>query len=113
SRIRSLPLAVLILAKSKQFPAIEQDCYWPIIDQLDLHHSAKAAGCHLSDQRSGLLDKVLIKRLGSFRRRGINPRRPQTTPHVTIQSELRNNQHAAMNVCNRSIHAARFIVEDT
>src|SRR5204862_289567 len=59
-----------------------------------------------------LRDEIFIQRLGHFWRCRLDPGRTQAAPHISVKSELRNDQHAAINVFYRPIHLSGFVIKD-
>src|SRR5947207_14774098 len=113
ARFASEPLLTRgLLTRSEQLPAVQQHCYWSVIHRLDLHHSLKSSRRNFIDCRFRLTHEEFIEWFSDFRRRCVDPRRPQSSSHIAIQSELRNYQQGAADILDGQIHLSFGVVKD-
>ena len=82
----------------KRLPRIQQDRNRTLIHQLHLHHFLKAPGLAPQPRSAQSFDKEFVNRSCTIRRRCPIKRRTLPPPHISIQSELRNGQHAPARV---------------
>ena len=80
-----------------------------ILHQLDFHHFLKAPGLAANPGSANPADEELIQFPCFFRRRCGIERRTLSSPHIPIQGELRNRQHAAAHVGQSQIHLPRIV----
>jgi hypothetical protein len=60
-------------APSELLVAVEQNRYWAIVDQLNLHHSLKFSSRNFIDNGTRLPHKKIIERFGDLRRCRVDP----------------------------------------
>ena len=57
-------------------------------------------------------DHRLVERVGRLRRRGVDVGRPASAAAVAEQRELRDDEHAALDVGDGEVHLAGVVLED-
>lgn len=87
-------------------------CHRPFVDQFDAHHRPEAAGRRGHAAGTHGIDKRGIKRHGDGRRGGLDEAGPTALAAVAVQRELADNQHAAADLDDVTVHLAGFVLED-
>ena len=75
------------LHTSNRFLGVEQDRYRTIVDQLDFYMGLEDAGFNPYSQRTQASNKLFIKPVSAFGRRGLNIRRPGLVRPRTIRRD--------------------------
>src|SRR6202167_1872719 len=90
---------------------IEEYGHRAFIHQFHLHHFLEATGFAGQVCGSDALDKELIEPPSVFGRSGGIERWAPAAAHVSVQSELRNREHAASHVLHAAVHFSLLVFE--
>src|SRR4029077_10054915 len=97
----------------ERFIGVEEDGDWAFIDELHGHHSLKDSGGYGNAEGTQRGVELFVEGDGFFRRGSGNEAGAPLATRVAIESELRDDKSAALDLQERTIHFALGVFEDT
>src|SRR5579875_215867 len=91
---------------------IEPDRYRPVVGELHLHMCAEAPALRGNAKRTQRLHQRQHERLSVLWGSGSREARATPVPHISIESELRDDQRATRYIAQREIELAVGVAED-
>src|SRR5215467_3911872 len=89
--------------------AVDQNGHRAVVDQLDVHHGLEFACGNGELSRTQFSHDAFVELTGPIGRRRCVERGPPAFSNVAVESELRDDKHAAADVEYRSVHIATAI----
>src|SRR5260370_33017331 len=92
--------------------AVKPDRDRPLIPNLNSHRSTKNPTCDSKPIASKSILEELKETFCNYWRRGIGKTGTAASAHISIERELRDDQHFAANIEQRAVHLAFIVAKD-
>ena len=96
----------------KRFAAIEQDRYWAIVNQCDLHVGLEHPLPYLDTGGYQVLAVILVEMIGLGWWRGGDETRTSAAAYISQQCELADYQHCPLAVEYTAVHQSGVVGKD-
>jgi len=97
---------------SKYLCRIEQDCHWPAIYQLYIHHGLEDAFLAPEAGGTNLFAEIVIEPFGLLGSGCLVEGRPFAAANISIERELRDGEDGATHLGYGQVHLSIGILED-
>src|SRR5215469_11422760 len=98
---------------TSQILAIEPNCDWPLIPNLNGHISTKYPTCDSKPIASKGFLEARKEGFCDYWRSSIRKTGASTFARIGIERELRDNQNFSIDIKKRAVHLALFVAKDT
>ena len=90
---------------------VDHQGHGTIVHQMHFHFGTETSGLHRNSPAPQRPDETLVQRFRQFGTRGGRPRGTSPFAAIPHQRELRDRQHRAFDLDNRSLHAVGLALE--